>query len=397
MKKKISIIGGGPASLMLAVFLDQTLFDITIFEKNKTLGRKFLVAGKGGFNLTHAEPIASFLERYTPPDFLKAALLNFDNKDLQQWLSQIGISTFTGSSNRVFPTKEIKPIQVLNAILTQVKKKNIQICPQHEWVNWDSKGDLIFKNKSSIQSDFCIFALGGGSWKITGSDGSWLEIFKNKGLQTKPFQAANCAYQVNWPTDFILKNEGKPLKNIAISCGSKKQKGEVVVTRFGLEGNAIYALSPEIQNLFNTQKTARIFLDLKPTFDIGKVYQKLSSPKQKNTTDTLRTQLKLNNIQINLLKSHLSKEDFLSIDTLSKAIKQFPLDLISAAPIDEAISTTGGIVLEELTQNYEFKKLKNTFCIGEMINWNAPTGGYLLQACFSMGVYLARYLNGLDR
>jgi uncharacterized flavoprotein (TIGR03862 family) len=394
MKKSVSIVGGGPAALFLAAFLDPDLFDVTIFEKNKTPGRKFLVAGKGGFNLTHAEPMDTFINRYSPVSFLEQALLSFDNNNLRQWLKEIGIPTFIGSSKRVYPVKGIKPIEVLNAILAVLKHRKVNFLFQHKWTGWDKENDLVFNSNFTVKTDYCVFALGGASWKKTGSDGSWLTSFAKKGVSTIPFQSANCAFKIDWSKDFLLKNEGKPLKNISLSCGSSTQKGELVITQFGLEGNAIYALSSEIQKGITNNSKSIIYLDLKPALSIREIKKRLSSSREKNTTIKLRNDLKLSNVQINLLKSLLLKEEFLSIETLINRIKKLDLVVTGAAPIDEAISTTGGIDLKNLDKNFELIKMKNTFCIGEMLDWNAPTGGYLLQACTSMGVFLARHLNG---
>ncbi|MFE3871059.1 NAD(P)/FAD-dependent oxidoreductase [Flavobacterium sp. ZS1P70] len=393
MKKSVSIIGGGPAALLLAAFLDPQQFNVTIYEKNKTLGRKFLVAGKGGFNLTHSEPIAQFIERYTPSHFLKESLLNFDNQDFQKWIDLMGIPTYIGSSKRVYPESGIKPIAVLNAILDVLKKRRVAIQYQYIWTGWNSNQDLVFNDNIEIKSDYVIFALGGGSWKVTGSDGTWLNLFKKKGIDVVPFKASNCAYGVNWRDDFIDLYEGNPLKNIAISCGDKTQKGEVVITRFGLEGNAIYAISPQIREELNSQQKASIFLDLKPTLSQDDLHQKIKKSNLKKTSEKLQKELKMSPAQIGLLKTYLSKETYLNTELLAQRIKKLRIEITGSALLDEAISTTGGIQLNALDENFELKKMKNNYCIGEMIDLDAPTGGYLLQSCFSMGVYLARHLN----
>jgi uncharacterized flavoprotein (TIGR03862 family) len=395
MKKTISIIGGGASAFLLAAFLDTSKFDVTIYEKNKTTGRKFLVAGKGGFNITHSEPIEQLLKRYTPSNFLEEALLNFTNTDFRNWLNQIGIPTYVGSSKRIYPEEGIKPIEVLNAILTSLKEKGITITYEHTFTDWDNNNNPIINNKS-IQTDYTVFSLGGGSWKITGSDGNWRNTFAKKGINTTPFSASNCAYQVHWKSDFINKNEGSPLKNIAISCGGTTQKGEAVITKFGLEGNAIYGLSPQIREELNSNSKATIFIDFKPSLTLENVLSKINLSTQKNTTATLKKALKLSSAQIDLLKTTLSKELYLNSDSLAKSIKNFPLEITNTATLDEAISTVGGIELNAITKNFELKNVPNQFCIGEMINWDAPTGGYLLQACASIGVFVAKHLNKIN-
>lgn len=393
MKKSIAIIGGGPSALFTAAFLDSNKFDIIIYEKKKSLGRKFLVAGDGGFNLSHGEHIDKIITRYTPTSFLKNALLNFTNEDLRNWLLSINIPSFIGSSNRIYPKKGIKPITVLANIKKFLIDKNVQFLYNYEWKGWSDKSELIFNDNKIVRADYTIFSLGGASWKITGSEGNWTDNFKEKDINTLPFLPANCAYKVNWKSDFISKNEGLPLKNIALSCLDKKQKGELVITKFGLEGNAIYALSSEIQSQLSKHKKATVFLDLKPMFSLNELTHKINTSQLRTTTDILKKRLKLSLPQIELLKTILSKEEFTDKTILSSKIKALPITINAAAKINEAISTTGGISLNEVTENFEFKKIKNSYCIGEMLDWNAPTGGYLLQACFSMGAYLAKHLN----
>jgi uncharacterized flavoprotein (TIGR03862 family) len=395
VKKSVSIIGGGPAALLLAVFLDCQKYKVTIYEKNKALGRKFMVAGKGGFNLTHSEPIAELIARYTPSHFLQEALLNFDNHDFRNWIDTIGIPTYIGSSKRVYPENGIKPIAVLNAILNVLEKQDTNIEYNHTWTDWNSNHDLVFNTNKEVKSDYTIFALGGGSWKVTGSDGTWLDVFKKQGISISPLQASNCAYRVHWPEDFIREHEGSPLKNIAISCMNKSQKGEAVITNFGLEGNAIYALSPQIREELERNQKATVFLDLKPTLSFEDLHQKIKESTLKKTSDKLRKELKLNEVQIGLLKKYLSKETYLNPELLAQNIKKLRIEIIGSSSLNEAISTVGGIQLNAVDKNFQLKKLKNQYCIGEMLNWDAPTGGYLLQACFSMGVHLARHLNNI--
>ena len=392
MKKSIAIIGGGPSALFAAAFLDTNKFDVTIYEKKKSLGRKFLVAGDGGFNLSHGESIDNIIARYTPTSFLKNALLNFTNEDFRNWLLSIDIPTFVGSSNRIYPEKGIKPITVLTNIKQFLIDKNIQFVYNHEWKGWNDKSELVFNDNKTINADYTIFSLGGASWKITGSDGNWTDKFKQKDINTLPFLPANCAYNINWKSDFISKNEGQPLKNMAVSCLDKKQKGELVITKFGLEGNAIYALSPQIQSQLSANIKPVIYLDLKPMFTFTEIVKKINNSHLR-TTDILKKILKLSAPQIALLKTVLTKEEYINKNSIEEKIKALPLVIEAAAPLNEAISTTGGIPLNEVNENFELKKLKNNYCIGEMLDWNAPTGGYLLQACFSMGAYVAKHFN----
>lgn len=392
MKKKVAIIGGGSAGLFLAAFLNSDIYDITIFEKKSSLGRKFLVAGNGGFNLTHSEELSSFKSRYTPSLFLDNALDDFSNTDLRTWLSSIGIPTFVGSSGRVFPEKGIKPIEVLKRIEAYLIDKNVSFEFNKTFTGWNEENSLEFNSEEIVKSDYTVFALGGSSWKVTGSDGSWLPIFKEKGIDTVPFRASNCAYEIKWDEEFIQKYEGEPLKNISISFKNKTQKGEAVITKFGIEGNAIYGLSPAIQTTLASNNEALVYVDFKPTTNLSDLIEKIRHSNS-NTTSTLKNKIRLPKLVVELIKTRLSKEEFLDIHVLAKFIKQFPLIITDSAPIDEAISTSGGISLNAVDSNYELKKLNNNFCIGEMLDWNAPTGGYLVQACASTGVYVAHQLN----
>ena len=395
MKKTISIIGGGPSSLLLAAFLDAEKFDITIYEKNKTVGRKFLVAGKGGFNLTHSEPISELIEKYTPNSVLKDSLLYFTNDDFRNWLHRIEIPTYIGSSKRVYPKEGIKPITVLKTITNHLKQKGIIFKYEHTFSDWDSKNNLIINNKI-ISSDYTVFSLGGGSWKITGSDGTWLEKFQQKGINTIPFEASNCTFKIDWDSEFILKNEGNPLKNITVTCSGKTQKGEAVITNFGLEGNAVYGLSPQIRAQLKSKNKAFVTIDFKPTITLETVISKIVSSKFKNTTQILKKELRLSSSQISLLKTYLPKEAYLNPNLLSKNIKNFPLEIIDLSILDEAISTVGGVDLNAVDAHFQLHEMPNQFCIGEMLNWDAPTGGYLLQACASNGVFLAKYFNEIE-
>ena len=395
MKKRIAIIGSGSSAFLLAAFLDTEKFSVTIYEKNKKAGRKFLVAGKGGFNLTHSEPIDQLIKRYTPDDFLNKALLDFTNIDFRDWLDKIEVPTYIGSSKRVYPKEGIKPIELLTSILNHLKEKGITIKYEHTFSDWDDKDNPII-NKKTIQTDYTVFSLGGGSWKVTGSDGNWLDTFSKKGIKTKPFKASNCSYQVAWKDKFIQKHEGTPLKNITISCNNRIQKGEVVITKFGLEGNSIYGLGPQIRDKLLTDSKATVFIDFKPSLTAEKIHSKITLSNHKNTAQILKKELKLSAPIIELLKTSISKAAYLNAESLSKNIKKFPLEIVNTASVDEAISTVGGIDLKAVSENFELKKMANQFCIGEMLDWDAPTGGYLLQACASTGVHLAKHLNEID-
>ncbi len=376
--------------------LDERKFEITILEKGAAPARKFLVAGDGGFNLTHAEPLEQFITRFTPSSFLEKSIRSFTNDDFRRWLSAIGIETFVGTSKRIFPVAGIRPIDVLNTILKIITRKDIPIKPKNTWKGWNENHDLIIDHNYKdhiVKADIVVFALGGGSWSKTGSDGSWMSLFAAKGIKTIPLQPSNCAYEIPWEEKFITEEEGMPLKNIAVFCNGKEKKGEVVLTQFGIEGGAVYALSAEIRQQLNEKSNATIYLDLKPTLSLVEIKKRLANRGKKSLTTVLNDALNLTKLQIALLKTILTKEEFTQPPVLATKIKQLPLKITGMAPIDEAISTVGGIALEEVDENFQLKKIANQYVIGEMLDWDAPTGGYLLQASFSMGYYLANKLN----
>jgi uncharacterized flavoprotein (TIGR03862 family) len=395
LKKKISIVGGGSCALILGCELDTQKYDVTIYEGNSALARKFLVAGDGGLNLTHSESEQKFILRYTPHEFLEKAFRNFTNKDFTKWINSIGIETYVGTSGRVFPKKGIKPATVLKAIIKKIEANNVSVLYQQEWKGF-SGDKLIFKNSGKtyeVKSDIVIFCLGGASWPVTGSKGDWLNYFSSKGISAKNFEASNCSFTISWPEDFIKKSEGKVLKNVSISCNGKTNLGEVVITKNGIEGSGIYPLSPQIRKQLSEKNKAEIYIDLKPQIAQEKLLQKLSSVgEKKNFSESLKTELNIDNTVLQLLKSHTTKEGFLNINSLTKCIKEFYLTITGTGLVEDAISTVGGISLEEITSHFELKKLPSHYVIGEMLDYDAPTGGYLLQSCFSMSKYLVDIL-----
>ena len=380
---------------MLAAQLDTDKYQVTIYDKKKAVGRKFLVAGEGGLNLTFNAPLDELINQYHPNDFIAPILQQFTNEDLRNWFKSLEIHTFLGSSNRVFPAKELKPIDVLNKITEHLTAKNVQFKLDTQWIGWNTKGHLCFNDSEDIESDITVFALGGASWKVTGSDGSWCGAFMERGINVLPFRAANCAFHIDWDNNFIHTHAGKPLKNIALKYKKQSSKGELVVSEFGLEGNALYALSRSLQDELLTKKSVCLKLDLKPTMTVSQIKAKYKKSKLTKVTDILKEDLSLDRTAVALIKQYSDKETFMDIDQLAKIIKAVPITLTAADDIDKAISTLGGIALDEVDTNFQLNKMPNTYAIGEMLDWYAPTGGYLLQGCFSMGFSLAENLNGL--
>lgn len=380
----IIIIGAGPAGLMAAQELAKKGYKVEVYEQNKAAARKFLVAGHGGFNLTHSEPLEQFITRYDRSE-LNNMLQSFSNQDTIDWLTHMGIPTYVGSSGKIFPTKEIKPIQVLNAWLNYLQKLGVQIHYGHRMVDFEEQTVLIEHQGVTTKKPFhkLILALGGGSWAKTGSDAKWVSLLKKKNIEIVPLQAANSGY--NTTQDFTSL-EGEVLKNINLSFQSTHKYGELVFTSYGIEGSAVYYM-----NRF-TRKSVfpyHLYIDLKPQLSLEKIEEILLS--KKKITELLKEKLKLNKTAIALLKT-LDKETFNTPTSLAQTIKSFPIEVNSFRPIDEVISTAGGIDFKELNHDLSFKKYPNIICIGEMVDWEAPTGGYLLQACFSMGFYAARQI-----
>ncbi|MES2678443.1 MAG: TIGR03862 family flavoprotein [Bacteroidota bacterium] len=396
MNKKISIIGGGACALMLACELDTNKFDVAIYEKYAAPGRKFLVAGEGGLNLTHAEDPGDFIERYTPSGFLKQHFDNFNNHDLVKWINDKGVETFEGSSGRIFPKKGIKPVEVLNVLLETIRQNRVALHTKCEWKGFTPDNSLVFElagEEKVIKSDLVIFCLGGASWPVTGSTGSWTEYFSRNRILVKPFEASNCSFNIHWPSHIITKIEGKALKNCAVTCGGKTVHGEVVLTRDGMEGSGIYPLSPQIREQLKTSGAAEIFIDFKPAITREVVLQKLEPQPGVPYTKNISKRLNLNPLHITLLKQFVHKEEFLKPAELALHIKRFKMSITGCGPLADAISSVGGIALNEISEQFELKKMPGCFVLGEMLDYDAPTGGYLLQSCFTMAKGLADYLN----
>ena len=381
--------------MMLACSLDNNIFNISLYEKNATLGRKFLVAGKGGFNLTHSEDLTQFAKNYHPEKFIYPFLKNFSNSDFRNWLISIGIETYVGTSKRVFPVKGVKPIHVLKQIKKKLEVNNVAVFYHHLWQGWDND-ELVFLNNGEtkkLNADIVVFALGGSSWKLTGSDGEWASFFRKKGVRINAFYPSNCAYQVHWNEPFIKSHQGIALKNCTFTCGNNSRKGEAIITEFGIEGSGIYPLSYNIRRELINNTTCKLLVDFKPDLSQQIIASRLENRGRLTMKDALQKKINLSITQIELLKISTSKEEYNNSQFLSNLIKSYSLNITGFAPIDEAISTVGGISLDEVSDDLELKKLHNHYCLGEMLDWDAPTGGYLLQACFSMGIFLALRLN----
>lgn len=380
----IVIIGAGPAGLMAAEQLAKKGFNVCVYEQNKAAARKFLVAGHGGFNLTHNEAIDSFVTKYDHPRIREMVRL-FDNTATRQWLSAIGIETFVGSSGKIFPLKETKPIMVLQAWLKHLTELGVEIRYEHQLIDFNENSVTLKHKHNTFEQNYhrLILGLGGGSWAKTGSDAKWMDLFQSKNILTEPLQSANSGFNSPINTTAL---EGKYLKNIVVHFEEYAKNGEVVFTNYGLEGSPIYYMNRFVRA---HQFPATLYVDLKPDTPLADVEAALRF--KGKITDHLKKQLKIQPTGFALLKM-LDKETYLDPQQLALNIKRYPIPITSFRPIDEVISTAGGVSFDALNPDLSLKNYPAVYCIGEMLNWEAPTGGYLLQACFSSGYWVANKL-----
>lgn len=386
--KIVGIVGAGPAGLMAGTILLENGFEVHFFDHKKTAGRKFLVAGNGGFNLTHSEERQQFIEKYNHP-FIQNAFLKFDTIAWRNWLQSIGIETFVGSSGKVFPVKGIKPIDVLTNWLNRIEELGGTFHYSHKLVDF-SENEAIFQcgaDEIRFEYDYLVLAMGGASWKKTGSTGEWKTILEEKGVECEPFQSSNSGFEMDdW--EKMADLEGQILKNTKVQFGSILRKGDVVISSYGLEGAPIYFVNKEFRK--NCDKYFSI--DLKPTKSVDEIQFVLE--KSKNCTEGLK-KLNLSKAAIQLLKRRTTKEEFSDVSTLSHIVKKLTFQPQSLRPIDEVISTIGGISMESINESFQLKKFPTIYACGEMLDWDAPTGGYLLQACVSTGFVVGSSLTSL--
>ena len=391
---KIAIIGGGPAGLMAAEVARAAGAEVDLYDAMASVGRKFLLAGKGGLNLTHSEPSEKFLSRYGARRAqVEPWLASFGPDALQTWVRGLGIETFVGSSGRVFP-KDFKAAPLLRAWLRRLRQAGVRFHMRHRWSGWDAQGALCFvtpEGNRSVQADAVILGLGGGSWPKLGSDASWVPLLAGRGLQIAPLQPANCGFNVDWSEHFRTKFAGQPVKSVAIvlrnDAGAESwHPGEFVITETGVEGGVIYSVSAALRDEILAKGVATLRLDLAPDRDVPRLTHDLSRPRGKRTMAThLQRQAHIEGVKAGLLREVVSKEDFADPARLAAAIKSLPLRLVTPRPLAEAISTAGGVPFEALDRRLMVRKLPGIFCAGEMLDWEAPTGGYLLTACFASG------------
>ena len=387
----VAIIGAGPAGLMAAEVLSQAGVKVDLYDSMPSVGRKFLLAGVGGMNITHSEPYPAFLSRYAERAPHMAPLLRaFDADSLCQWIHELGIETFIGSSGRVFPT-DMKAAPLLRAWLKRLRESGVVIHTRHRWLGWQADGQLRIaspEGEKTLKPDAVVLALGGGSWARLGSDGAWMPLLAERGVEVAPLQPSNCGFDVAGWSD-LLRNKfaGAPLKNIAIALEhSTPRLGECVITASGIEGSLIYAWSAPIREAINQHGAATILIDLLPGKAVDKIEAALAKPRgSRSMSKHLHSQLGLDGVKAALLRELAPTDCFADPAQLAQAIKALPLKLIKTRPLDEAISSAGGVRFEALDEHLMLKQLPGVFCAGEMLDWEAPTGGYLLTGCFASG------------
>ena len=418
--KKVVIIGAGPAGLMAAEVLSNAAhaqrnahgkasFEVHVYDAMPSAGRKFLLAGIGGLNLTHSEPLAPFLARYYEiKDALAQVITAQPATQLGAWAKDLGIDTFVGTSGRIFPT-DMKAAPLLRAWLHRLRERGVQFHMRHRWTGWTDQGALQFEHRTAagtgvgadavpqnitVTAQATVLALGGASWQRLGSDGAWVPWLRAKGIDVADLQPANCGFDVavngkpGWSEHFKTKYAGQPFKTVTVSVPGTDfhRQGEFVVTQTGVEGSLIYAASKLLRERIATHGSATFHLDLLPQWDAAKVLREVAHPRgSRSLSSHLSSRLNLNGIKLNILYELLGKDAMNNPAQLATAIKALPITVTAPRPIDEAISTAGGVRFEAMTPQYMLNKLPGVFCAGEMLDWEAPTGGYLLTAAMATG------------
>lgn len=390
------VIGGGPAGLMAAEAMAQAGLAVEVFDAMPSVGRKFLLAGVGGMNITHSEAYPQFVSRYGEREGqIDGLLRDFDADALCRWIHGLGVDTFVGTSGRVFPT-DMKAAPLLRAWLKRLRDQGVVIHTRHRWLGWNSDGSLRIaypQGELQVEASVVVLALGGASWARLGSDGAWQPVLAERAVDISPLRPSNCGFEVaGWSDVLVDKFAGAPLKNVALSVpGMAPRKGEFILTAQGVEGSLVYAWSALLRQAIEQQGQARLLLDLLPDKPVEKIVQSLAKPRgSRSMAKHLHSQLGIDGVKAGLLRELTDQATFAQPQALAHAIKALSITLVRTRPLDEAISSAGGVRFEGLDEGLMVRALPGVFCAGEMLDWEAPTGGYLLTACFASGLRAGR-------
>jgi uncharacterized flavoprotein (TIGR03862 family) len=384
------VIGGGPAGLMAAEIISSAGIPVAVYDSMRSVGRKFLLAGKGGLNLTHSEPLARFLTRYGDRQTeLTPYIEAFGPTALRQWAADLGVATFVGSSGRVFPT-DMKAAPLLRAWLARLRAAGVTFHMRHRWLGWDENGRLHFDSPAGpvfVPPRPTALALGGGSWPELGSTGSWTTLLAERGVAVAALQPANCGFSVEWSDHFRTRFAGQPVKGVAAHLPPTfSQQGEFIITDYGIEGSLIYAASSQLRTTFGANGAATLFLDLAPNRSEKELRARLARPRGSNSqANHWRRQANLSGVKAGLRREWAAPADLADPARLAACIKRLPLGLGGPRPLAEAISSAGGVNFSAVDAHLQLHALPGVFCAGEMLDWEAPTGGYLLTACMATG------------
>jgi len=391
---RVAVIGGGPAGLMAAEVLAQGGVAVDVYDAMPSVGRKFLMAGKSGLNLTHAEPVPDFASRYgSRRTWVEPWLAAFGADALRGWARGLGIETFVGTSGRVFPA-EMKAAPLLRAWLHRLRAAGVRFHMRHRWLGWDDDGSLRFAAPTGdvkVGAGTTVLALGGGSWARLGSDGAWVPWLAQRGVAVAPLRPANCGFDVGWSDHFRDKFAGQPVKSVVATFGGQRRQGEFVITEHGVEGSLIYALSASLRDAIEASGSATLLLDLAPGKTVERLTAEIAHPRGSRSMGShLQSRAGIAGVKAGLLRECAAKEDYADPARLAAAVKALPLRLSAPRPLDEAISSAGGVMAEAVDERLMLRDLPGVFCAGEMLDWEAPTGGYLLTACFASGYAAAK-------